>query len=104
VRRYIDERMSRQRVPMHEVTDREEGPLDIHELINKFFRRRKLFFYIAVPIFLLFVISHIYSSILQKPLSANRPMISEHRSESVTYRYLLLYNVYIQEPVHIIYG
>ena len=59
MRRYIDERMSRQRVPMHEVTDREEGPLDIHELINKFFRRRKLFFYIAVPIFLVLVISQI---------------------------------------------
>ena len=80
MRRYIDERMSRQRVPMHEVTDREEGHLDIH------------------------VISHIYLSVLQKPLSADNPVISEHRSESVTYRYLLLYNVYIQEPVHIIYG
>ncbi len=59
MRRYIDERMSRQRVPTPERDESDEKPLDIHELFNKFLRRRKLFFYIAIPIFLILVINQL---------------------------------------------
>ena len=35
----------------------DEKPIDIHDLWNKFFRRRRLFLYIAIPIFLGIIIS-----------------------------------------------
>ncbi len=37
----------------------DEKPIDIHDLWNKFFRRRRLFLYIAIPIFLGIVISQL---------------------------------------------
>jgi tyrosine-protein kinase Etk/Wzc len=37
----------------------EDRPIDIHDLWNKFFRRRRLFLYIAIPIFLGIVISQL---------------------------------------------
>ena len=64
MRRYVDERMSRQHAPMAERTDTDDRPVDIHELFNKFLRRRKLFFYIAIPIFLVLAVNQ-----LTKPYS-----------------------------------
>jgi tyrosine-protein kinase Etk/Wzc len=37
----------------------DDKPIDIHDLWNKFFRRRRLFLYIAIPIFLGIVISQL---------------------------------------------
>jgi len=39
--------------------DADDKPIDIHDLWNKFFRRRRLFLYIAIPIFLGIVISQL---------------------------------------------
>jgi len=39
--------------------DADDRPIDIHDLWNKFFRRRRLFLYIAIPIFLGIVISQL---------------------------------------------
>ena len=41
------------RLPIHD----DEKPFDIHELINKFWRRKRLFVYVAVPILLYVLIS-----------------------------------------------
>ena len=47
------------RVNNHYRESDEDRPIDIHDLWNKFFRRRRLFLYIAIPIFLGIVISQL---------------------------------------------
>ena len=39
--------------------DADDRPIDIHDLWNKFYRRRRLFLYIAIPIFLGIIISQL---------------------------------------------
>ena len=43
------------RPPIHD----DEKPFDIHELINKFWRRKRLFIYVAVPILVYVLISQL---------------------------------------------
>jgi len=65
MRRHVDERLNRQRIPAERVRD-EERPLDIRELIYKFLRRKKVFFYVSIPIFLWLVINQFTKSYIPK--------------------------------------
>lgn len=54
MRRYIDERLSRERYQAGSLyEEEEERPVDAHEVIHKFLRRKKLFLYVAIPIFVI---------------------------------------------------
>jgi succinoglycan biosynthesis transport protein ExoP len=64
VRRYVDERMSRQRIPAAEHTEIDERPLDIRELVSKFLRRKRLFLYVSILLFLILAVNQ-----LTKPYS-----------------------------------
>jgi len=57
MRRYVDERLNRQRIAATPRPVTEESPLDVHELFDTFLRRRRIFFYIAIPIFLFLAIN-----------------------------------------------
>jgi capsular exopolysaccharide synthesis family protein len=48
--------MSRQQPTASERGDEGERPIDIHELINNFFRRKRLFLYVSIPLFLVLLI------------------------------------------------
>ncbi len=53
------EGMTRPRgLPLVDDSEKGEKPIDVHELINKFFRRKRLFIYVSVPLFLIAVIYH----------------------------------------------
>jgi tyrosine-protein kinase Etk/Wzc len=60
--RYVNRQVTRQEVPAHVPDETEEKPLDVHELFNRFLRRKRLFIYIAIPIFLWFAISGLVRS------------------------------------------
>ena len=52
MRRYLNARYIAQKSASRVQAGTEEKPVDFHEIINKFLRRRRLFIYVFVPIFL----------------------------------------------------
>ncbi len=55
--RYFDQQVPRQELPAHVRDETDEKPLDLHELFNRFLRRKRLFIYAAIPVFLWFAIN-----------------------------------------------
>jgi len=62
VGRYTNDRFGTQRAAARVQNEVEEKPVDFHEIINKFFRRRRLFIYISIPVFLWLAISQFVMS------------------------------------------
>ncbi|UCD05140.1 MAG: AAA family ATPase [candidate division WOR-3 bacterium] len=59
MRRYLSARSSTQRNAVHIENGVEEKPFDFHEIISKFFRRKRLFIYFSIPVFLWLAIGQI---------------------------------------------
>jgi len=64
MRRYVDERVSRQRITMPGYNEENEKAVDFRDIINRFYRRRYVFLYVAVIIFSILVFNQ-----LNKPYS-----------------------------------
>lgn len=57
MRRYLSARSNTERSAVRVDNVSEEKPLDLHEILNRFLRRKRLFIYIFVPAFLWFAVS-----------------------------------------------
>jgi capsular exopolysaccharide synthesis family protein len=78
----VDERVSRQHASVPEHADIDENPLDIREIIDKFIRRKRLFFYVAIPLFVVIAVKQLtkpYSPIFRATFDVG--IVQERASE-----------------------
>jgi len=59
MRRYMSARFNTQRNAARVENGVDEKPFDFHEIISKFFRRKRLFIYISIPVFLWLAVSQL---------------------------------------------